>query len=181
MNSRMVVAVDVDEVCADLLGEWLRRYNARYSDNLTSADIAGWDFSQQLKPDARGGPFYDILREPDMYNHIQPLPGALAAISSIKDAGHRVVYVSSCVEGTADAKQDWLRRHGFLDSSHDFIAASDKSLIRADCLLDDRPLNVDRFLGEAFLIAHPHNRHYGGERLRVTLTEAASIIRSVVP
>ena len=174
------VAVDVDEVVANLLGEWLRRYNREYGDCLVPEDIRGWDFRAQLKGHARMAGIHGFLYDKDLYEHVLPMPGAKEAIGLLRHTGARVVFVTSCVEGTADAKLSWLRRWGFLDYTaapdHNFIAAADKSLVRADYLLDDRIENAEGFAGQGILIDHPHNREYRGPCPRMTLYGAVSLI-----
>ena len=167
---KLIVAVDVDEVCADLLGEWLRRYNERYNDTLIPEQIRGWSLVPQVKPEC-GNKLYDILREPGLYHCVKPVPLALAGVMMLREAGHRVVFVSSCVVGTVDDKVQWLIRHGFLLPGHaqpDFIACTDKSLINADVLIDDRVDNVESFPRSALLMSVPHNYGMKCSRQRVS-------------
>ena len=52
------ICVDMDEVMADTLGEHLRRYNTKFSEQIAAADLAGkglWN--------AVGEERYDALRE----------------------------------------------------------------------------------------------------------------------
>ena len=39
---KLTIAVDVDDVVADLITEWLKRYNHDYNDTKTPADITQW-------------------------------------------------------------------------------------------------------------------------------------------
>lgn len=154
----MIIGVDVDGVVADLNTEWLRRINAAQLTTYSVEDITEWD----MKCVSRDG--YDVyqhLRDPDLYDHVRPYRGALEAIEVLRDVGHRVVFVTSCSVGKYDAKERWLVRHGFLPDHYvqpDFYPANDKSLIRADVLIDDAPHNLETFPGERILIDQPHNR-----------------------
>lgn len=166
-----IIGVDVDETVADLLGEWLRRYNRAYDDSLLPEDLTEWELEKQVKPEC-GHKIFDILREQDMYDHVLPLPGARTGVHQLVSAGYRVVYVTSCVEGTADQKLRWLRRWKFLPDiggrvCHDFIACSDKALIDVDILFDDNVVTVERFPRKAFLITQPHNIRIATKRIRV--------------
>lgn len=154
----LLLAVDVDEVCADLLGEWLRRYNKDHGDNLTPDDISEWDLSKLVRC---GGDIYNYLHQPDLYEHVLPISGARPAIYTLLSMGHRVVYATSCPSGTAEFKRSWLLRWGFLtpaNASRDFLPVSDKSLIHADYLFDDRPENIEGFTGTGVLIRRAHNQ-----------------------
>jgi 5'-nucleotidase len=144
----LTIAVDVDEVCADLLGEWLRRYNLKYDDSLTPDDAVHWDLTRVVKLEC-GEDIYSFLRDGDLYENVLPIAGARDAIYSLLSRGHRVVYASAC-KGfySAQAKQRWLRRWGFLSDANlerDFLAVTDKSLVHADILFDDRIDNVRAF------------------------------------
>ena len=159
-----IIACDVDDVVADLIGEWLRRYNADYADWLEPKDITRWDFMQFVKSEC-GDRFYDYLTNPDLYDHIEPIPGALESIARLQAAGHRVVFVTSCVrEGMYDQKYRWLQKHGLLGDRKDYVGVHDKALVAADALIDDGVHNVFpwsmRWERPAVLFDKPHNRYY---------------------
>jgi 5'(3')-deoxyribonucleotidase len=174
----LTIAVDVDETVADLLGPWLRRYNATYGDILLPEDLVQWDLAKAVKPEC-GEAIYQML-DASLYAQVLPLPGARAAVAALRSLGHRVLFVSSCTAGTATAKMDWLIDWGFLPRQRwqpDFVAATDKTLIRADVMLDDCPRNVDAFEGLAWLIDQPQNRDYAGRRPRLrSLAQAPAAI-----
>lgn len=153
-----LVAVDVDETVADLLGEWLRRYNERSGDNILPEDITGWTIAEQLREGWQDRKALDeILLEPDLYRHVLPIPFARRAVRRLRDAGCRVVFASSCPPGQEHHKIAWLMRYGLITDAKEFISAKDKSLVRADILIDDGPHNVRAFLGRSFLVSQPHN------------------------
>ena len=157
---KLTVAIDVDEVCAQLYDEWLRRYNRDYEDNLRFEDITSWEISSFVKPKAKKAVF-DYLREPDLYKKVQPYPGAKKAVEFLRFFGHRVLFVTSCVRGGFDSKAEWLVEQGFLPddqrSLKDFVPCSDKSLIRADVLVDDGVHNLETFPKWKVLVSRPHN------------------------
>jgi 5'(3')-deoxyribonucleotidase len=174
----LTIAVDVDETIADLLGPWLRRYNREFNDTVLPEDLTEWDLTKALKPEC-GSKIYELL-DASLYDEILPLPNARHAISVLRAIGHRCVFVTSCINNTADAKLHWLVRHGFLERRRfqpDYITASDKSLIRADVLLDDRAETVEKFPGMAWLISQPQNRTIKTTRPRLnSIAEAPAAI-----
>ena len=154
----MIIAIDVDGVCADLNSEWLRRINDAQGTSFTSDDVTEWDMS---KLSVDGFDVYSILRDKDIYRHVAPIPGALEAVNAMRGAGHRVVFVTSCTLGQYDAKERWLVREGFLQDEYthrDLVLASDKALVKADLLIDDGLHNVEAFPGKVILIDQPYNR-----------------------
>lgn len=175
----LTIAVDVDETVADLLGEWLRRYNERSGDSLLPDDVTSWHVTAQVRPEWKDA-FYEILMEPDLYRHVLPIQGARKAVQRLVDAGHHVIFASSCPAGTEVHKIAWLTRYGFIDTPKKFVSAKDKSLVRADILIDDGPHNVESFVGKCYLVDQPHNATYPGIPSGVTrvrnIGQAADII-----
>lgn len=158
-NRRLTILCDIDETVADLLGPWLRRYNKAYNDTLLPELLTEWDLQKAVKPEC-GDEIYRFL-DASLYDEILPIPGARSGIQLLRLMGHRVVFVSSCTPDTIDAKLRWLKRYGFLNPASrfepDFIAASEKSLVRGDVILDDKLETVEEFPGMAWLVSQPQN------------------------
>lgn len=158
----LTLALDVDEVVLDMLSEWVKRYNEQYLDTLKVEDVNQWDMAK-VCPKA-GKAIYDILQEPDFYEEVKAIPGALEDVELARSLGMRVVYISSCVVGTVDAKVRRLIELGFLPdgkTQKDFFAATDKASVSADVLVDDNVENVEAWRASgrvAFLRMQPHNR-----------------------
>ncbi len=161
----MLIAVDVDGVLCDLHTPWLELYNDDWGDDLKVESILSWNIEEWVKPECGVEIFKYLDKYGDyLYADRTPMiPGALAGIKCLRRCGHKVIYVSSCTgEGMYDAKIKWMEKKGFLKKGKDhtypdFIAASDKSLIRADVLIDDRPLTVKSFPFLGILFHQPWN------------------------
>lgn len=155
----MIVLVDIDGPVANLLDEWLRLYNIDYDDNLVPGQIKTWDMTPYVK-EFCGHKIYDYL-DGEIYDGVNPVPGAFDGVKKLRDMGHRVVFVTSSPEGTGDAKYTWLKRNGLLGDyklSDNYVEAHDKSIVRGDILVDDRIENVSNFPGETILWDAPYNR-----------------------
>jgi 5'(3')-deoxyribonucleotidase len=149
------IGIDVDEVCAQLHRTWIEDYNQEYQDNLTMRAVDCWDFYLKTKA---GKGMMDLLT-PEMYDRVKPYPGAAEAVTQLRRLGHEVVYVSSCVNGTAEAKEKWLERHGFFEARDGFHAMNDKTWAPCDVLIDDHLENVRSFRGWGVLHNRGHNVH----------------------
>jgi 5'(3')-deoxyribonucleotidase len=160
--------VDVDEVVAALLPAWLDRYNRDFNDSVKPEAITGWDVREFIKPEAAER-MYEYLDTPKLYDSVQPIEGAVEGVMILRARGHRVTFVTSAMNGHAGAKLRWLQKHGLLPAGKkveaDYIECSDKSLIRGDVLVDDRPKNIDEFKGGTILFAQPHNASYSGREV----------------
>src|SRR2546423_1347807 len=102
MRTEPIIAVDVDEVVADHISEWLKKYNKISGDSLRPCDIHTWEIGEYVKPGWKPK-LFQLLREPDFYETVKPYAGAKVAISRLREFG-RVVFLTSCVADTMDQK-----------------------------------------------------------------------------
>jgi 5'-nucleotidase len=158
----MVIAIDVDGTIADLVEEWLHRYNVDYDDDLTPGDITSWDTSQFVKPEC-GKKIFQYLNDPTLYDDVLPIKDSLEVIAALRSAGHRVFFATATNTNQMVPKMLWLERHGFVNVEYgivckDYIPVQDKSLIRADLLIDDGIHNLEVFVRRKILFSQPWNK-----------------------
>jgi len=165
-----IILCDVDQVCADLTAEWLRRYNADWDDILTPEDITAWEIDRFVRPEC-GVQIYQYLKQPDLYDGVEQIEGAHECIQVLREGGWHVIFCTSSNPESAKAKMNWLDEHGFLDLAKpkhgrwsDVIVTSHKQICRGAVLIDD---HVQNFGGTTarILFSQPHNAHYGPEPL----------------
>jgi len=165
----LTILVDVDDVVADLVPEWLSRYNFTYRDFVKPSDITTWeisDFAKQCSSDE----FYEYLHDPELYRYVQPVSGAKDGIRAIRDRGHEVIFATSCCHIQMSPKFQWMIRHGFLkdrDEDH-FIPIRKKHLLIADALIDDGVHNLEKVDGIKVVFDRPWNRSYTQYDYRMT-------------
>jgi 5'-nucleotidase len=83
-----------------------------------------------------------VMVEPGFYATLDPIPGAVEALHAMLAAGHDVrVVTSPWVENPSCAsdKLDWLWRHLGRAWADRAVITSDKTLVRGDYLIDDKP------------------------------------------
>lgn len=136
----MIIGCDVDGVLADLNTTWLALYNRDYKDNLTLGKITEWDVSKLVKPEC-GKKIIEYLKLPRFYDYVKPLTYSLRGVVSLKKFG-RVVFITTEIEGFGGRKYLWLKRYGFVSDLKDYVEAADKTLIKADIMIDDKPSNL---------------------------------------
>lgn len=148
----MRIAVDIDDVIIDLAPVWLGEYNRLSGESLTPGVMTQWNWTPLVK-DAEL--LYSLLDTP-IWQHAMPVRGAGMAIYRLLRAGHDIVYVTAQYN---KSKVDWMIRHGYITEEKDrrFVVASDKSLISADMLIDDKPENVIRYPKGGIIFARPWN------------------------
>jgi len=159
----MIIAVDVDGVVCDLHIPWLARYNQDFNDILSKTDITDWGIHKFVKPNCAEY-IYRYLDDPTLYDDAPEISNAKLGIDGLRSLGHRVVFVTSSVNKVAGRKLAWLREHDFLDTKKnhqvdpDYVECHDKSLVRADVLIDDSLANVRGFSGRGIVFDQPWNR-----------------------
>lgn len=164
----MDIALDVDGPLASLHTEWYRRYNRDFNDNLSLDRVTSWDTHLYVKPECGKG-IYKYLHDADLYEHVPVMEGAQWGVQRLRELGHNVMFVTSCVTGMADQKAAWLVRHGFTRGETrpgflpiDMIVATDKKWIAADLLIDDAAHTIKEWVmsrRRAILFDFPHNQN----------------------
>lgn len=181
---QLPVGIDVDECVADLLSGCCEFHNrtesayAHHKRHLLPEDLRGWDLTPYF-----GEGWQRWLATPEFYQkYVRPMPGARLGIERLRAAGERVVFVTSCVKGSTNQKQQWLVDWGFLTEENaeiDFFAVKDKKLVRLKALFDDGIHNVEAYPGPAFLVNHWHNSEEHCSRPRVRgIYEALDALRA---
>lgn len=159
----MIIAVDIDAVCADLAPAWLAAYNRDYHDSLTPEQLKDWGIVEFVKPECGAKIFY-YLDNPSFYDRVEAIEGAREYINALRMDGHRIIFVTSSPPSTYGRKFQWLVDKGFIEHDVDglesYFEARDKSMIRADILLDDGYHNVETFPGVGELFNQPWNLKY---------------------
>jgi 5'(3')-deoxyribonucleotidase len=151
------ICVDMDEVMADTLAEHVQRYNRLFDDSISVADLWGkglWDVVSSDRQEA----LRTILHSEDFFEDLPVMPDAPEVLRELTDRFEVFVATQAMSVPTSFApKYRWLQRHfPFLPPTH-YVYCGDKSILRADFLIDDLPRNLLRFQGTGILYSAPHN------------------------
>jgi 5'(3')-deoxyribonucleotidase len=142
---------------ADTLSEHLRRYNQEFDEALTVEDLAGkgiWD----VAPLDRQKQVRAFLDAEDFFEDLPLMPDSQQVL---KDLSNRFeIFIATqamTVPNSLGPKYRWLQRHfPFISPTH-YVFCGNKSILRADFLIDDLPRNLQRFEGQGLLFTAPHN------------------------
>ena len=151
------IAVDMDEVMADAVAEHLLRYNRDHNQQITKADLVGkwlWDVVSLDHHPA----LESYLRSEDFFEVLEVMPDAPRVMLALQQK-YEVFIATAAMEVPTSfaAKFRWLEKHfPFISPSH-IVYCGDKSILRADYLIDDNPRQLRRFVGEGILYSSPHN------------------------
>jgi 5'(3')-deoxyribonucleotidase len=147
----------MDEVMADTLREHLRRYNEEFAESVTPEDLWGkglWD----IVGNDRQKQLRAFLDEENFFADLDVLPGAQQVLQELSTRFEIFIATQAMsVPNSLGPKYRWLQRHfPFLPPTH-YVFLGDKSILRADYLIDDLPRNLLRFQGTGILFSAPHN------------------------
>src|ERR1017187_8629508 len=147
----------MDEVLADTLSEHLRRYNQEFDELVIVDDLAGkglWE----VAPLDRQQRLRAFLDAEDFFEDLALIPDAQQVLKDLSSRFEIFIATQAMVvPNSLGPKYRWLQRHfPFIPPSH-YVFCGDKSILRADYLIDDLPKNILRFQGQGLLYSAPHN------------------------
>jgi 5'(3')-deoxyribonucleotidase len=147
----------MDEVMADAVAEHLLRYNRDYSEQITKADLHGkwlWDVVATEHHAVLEG----YLRSDDFFEVLEVMADAQRVIERLQES-YEVFIATAAMEvpTSFQAKYRWLGKYFPFISPSRIVFCGDKSILRADYLIDDNPRQLRRFHGEGILYSSPHN------------------------
>ncbi len=151
------IAVDMDEVIADALGELLARYNRERDANFTKEDLRG-KWLWQVLPAGGQKLIESYLHSDEFFEDLPVIAGSQEVLRQMAER-HEVFIATAAMAfpNSFGSKFRWLRRHFPFLSPHNFVFCGDKSILQADTLIDDMPYNLASFRGEGILFTSPHN------------------------
>ena len=156
------ICVDMDEVMADTLAEYLRRYNQAFDEEVTPEDLAGIDLWKTAPVD-RQQQLRAFLDAEDFFEVLDVMPGAQQVLQQLSSRFE--VYIATqamVIPNSLGPKYRWLQRHfPFIPPAH-YVFCGDKSILRADYLIDDQARNLLSFEGQGLLYTAPHNLAVAG-------------------
>lgn len=169
------IAVDMDEVIADALGELLARYNRDHGTALTKSDIAGKWLWQALPPGGQRQ-IDAYLQDDRFFEDLPVVPGSQEILRRCSERYEIFIATAAMAfPNSFGSKFRWLRRHFSFLKPHNFVFCGDKGILRADYLIDDMPYNLDSFRGEGILFTAPHNVNDSRYRRANTWQDIAEI------
>lgn len=130
----MIIALDVDDVCLDLVPAWLQAYREAHAHELYPEAIAGWNLYEYVRPELVKQ-FY-ALRTPALYLGVRPVEGAQAGVRELAARGHTLVAVTSDTAEFVPVKRAVLARY-FPQIRTIVFARNKRAAVKADIFVDD--------------------------------------------
>lgn len=164
----MIVLVDMDGTLADFSGRFVEQYNALYPAEPIGSPTT-WSMNEEIPEDRRGS-FWQIVSKEGFFSGLDPLPGAIEAFHAMRDAGHDAVLCTSpfiASRWCESEKRHWIEEHVGMEFSRSMVITHDKTLVRGDVLIDDRPDIIGRLkpAWQRVLLDQPYNHHLNMPRI----------------
>lgn len=152
---KKVIAIDLDDVLADLVESWVEVVNKNEDENVKPCDIKCWDIKKYFKCNKKVFTYltYGFFRNLPVKKDSQEVVEKLSEI-------HDVYIVTSATKTpeSLKAKVEWLSEHFPFISADKIVLCGNKSIIKADIMIDDGVHNLKTFSGKKILFDAPHNR-----------------------
>ncbi len=166
----MIILVDQDDVLADFDAHFIARWRARYPGEFfipaghRSTFYLSDEYPARLRAQVSG-----IYAEPGFFREIPPMAGGIAAVRQMESLGHTVRICTAPIdayEHCVAEKFAWVERHFGREFIKRIILTTDKTFVRGDLLIDDRPQINGALppLWEHVVFDRPYNRHVNGKR-----------------
>ncbi|MFY0253202.1 5'(3')-deoxyribonucleotidase [Chitinophaga sp. 30R24] len=148
------IAIDMDNVMADLTQHLLRVYEQTYGAVIDP---------QQLNNVPEGSAFPEgvaiqLMNTPGFFRGIPVMPGSQEVIKALAEQ-HEVFVVSAATEFPLSLaeKLAWLNEHFPFISWRNIVFCGSKTIVEADYMIDDHDKNLRYFKGTRLLYSAPHN------------------------
>ena len=153
MNKK-TIALDMDEVIADVLPKFLDIYEAHFGRRLTKADYMG----KKVYNIEGAMMVREKLFERGFFRDLPVVEGAVEAVQELME--HYDVYITTAAQEfkySLEDKYDWLQEFFPFIHWKQFVFCGDKSILGTDYMIDDHAKNLRTFKGKGLLFTAYHN------------------------
>ncbi|MBI4855070.1 MAG: 5'-3'-deoxyribonucleotidase [Acidobacteria bacterium] len=110
-----------------------------------------------------------VYSAPGFFRNLEPTKGAIEAIKSLTAQGHDIRICTSPLshyENCVLEKFEWVEKYFGRDFTKRIILTKDKTMVRGDLLIDDKPEVKGVFTPtwEHILFDYPYNKHVAEKR-----------------
>lgn len=171
------IAIDMDEVIADTLEKFITVCNSNLGLCLTKSDLTGRNLWEVVGKE-HFSKLKGLISALDFFADLEVMPDSQEVIRSLMERYE--VFISSAameVPTSFAAKFDWLKMHFPFVPPSNIVFCGDKSILKADYLIDDNARHFERFCGEGILYNAPHNMLAKGYRRVENWKEVEAIFR----
>ena len=181
----MLILLDQDNVLADFEAGFRQAYQARYGEAAPIEDRNHLFYIRDRLPEALRPRAVEIYGSPGFFAELPPIAGALDAARQLAAAGHDVRICTAPITNyrhCVGEKIAWVEEHLGFDWTARVMLTKDKTLVRGDILIDDKPEISGSLtpVWQHWLYDAPYNRHINTPR-RIRWQDPASWATLLTP
>jgi 5'(3')-deoxyribonucleotidase len=146
------ILVDMDGVLADVYTTFFELHERETGQKLTIKDIAGLLEEEAFMNQRRW------VSSPGFFRDLPVMPGSREVLMKLNDH-YKIIVVSLATEFPycLTDKQLWMHENFPFIILKQLVFCGDKSIVKADIMIDDHFKNLDHFNGRTILFTQPHN------------------------
>lgn len=156
MSQKKTIALDMDEVIANVTPKFLDIYEQTYGRRLQKAEYWGKkiyqiDGAMEIR---------DRLFEKGFFRDLPVMPGSREGVRALME-DYEIFITTAAQEfrNCLEDKYDWLQEHFPFIHWRNYIFCGDKRVLGMDYMIDDHAHNLEGFQGKGLLFTASHNIH----------------------
>lgn len=160
----MIVLIDQDGTLADFCKK-LRQEIKKYP-KIPTIPFEQWTSYrvEDVYPASTRKTIEKIYHTPGFFKNIPPITGAIQATKDLIKEGHEIIICTaplSNYENCVLEKYQWVEKHFGRELTKKIILTKDKTIIKADILIDDKPIieGLSKPKWKHVIFDAPYNRH----------------------
>lgn len=137
----MRIAIDIDNVIANLQLTVVNLFNDKYGTNYTLNDFDDFNIENVL-PFQEAIDMKEMYASEDIYNHVKPIAGSQDGVRKLISAGHEVYLVTDAIPKNYYNKVQWIKNFfPIIDEAH-IVSMKHKQLFKCDVMIEDNVHNL---------------------------------------
>jgi 5'(3')-deoxyribonucleotidase len=154
----MILIFDIDGILNNLVEKTLELYNSKNKKNIKFSDIISYNFYDCLsKEDADG--VVKLFKEKSLWDSLKPLEGSQNGLKQLIKKGHKLYLATATDPINFEWKIAWLKQYFPFIPEDNVIRIMDKSLLKADIIIDDCLDNLINSFAERITLNYPWNQN----------------------
>ena len=154
----MIIVCDIDNILNNLTEKVLDFYNSKNQKNIQLSDITTYNFYDCLsKEDADN--IVGLFKEKSLWDSLKPLSGSSNGLKQLIKRGHNVYLATATEPVNFEWKIVWLKQYFPFIPEDNVIRIMDKSLLKADVIIDDCLENLISNFADRVVLDYPWNHN----------------------
>lgn len=154
----MIIVCDIDNILNNLTEKVIEVYNHYGDKNIQLSDITSYNFYDCL-PREDADCIVALFKSKELWDSLRPLEGAQNGLKRLIKKGRQVYLATATDPINFEWKIDWLRQYFPFISEDNIIRIIDKSLLKADVIIDDCLDNLINSCAERVVLNYPWNQN----------------------